>query len=1358
MKKIMLFIIALIPICLLFTVQVSTNFVKSSNYISVDRVVFSKEKETINKTTDEPLVYEFPAKVVPISATEQEIIYSSSDENVATVDEKGVITFYCFGRVIITATSKADSNIKTSCSFFITDTNPHEIKILNKRESLNIGQSYYLDTIITPDEAVDKNITFKSTNTSVATVSLDGKVTAVGSGKTTISARTVNGKVDKFELEVVIPLKNISINEDNKTLVTGKTTAQFPKISFTPADATNKEVTYSSADESIATITDSGEITFLKAGTITFTATSVEGEYKTEYTVTSTNGYVISADIISSKNIEIDYIENKELDFRFNYYPLDIDLNNIKVVSSNNKVVKVEDNKIIIVGGGNATVTLRANNGSMWLESKVNIKVNRRVESIIASDMEISNYDAKIDYAVLPSDNTEKVSFKTSSSLAKVNSNGYITFVNPGSVVVTISSSSGVTKEITVTYKPNETDYILKEINSETETLTLNYMERFAFSYNIPIDIDNLEIDYNQSMLSLDENIFTAIKGGVSEVKIFDGSVETVINVTTIRKAEDLILYDENKDVTDKTISTIRSEIKLTTLVLQEDTTNKEVTFTSSNNEIAVVENGVVKFAKAGKIIITASVDNVAQTVEIESTFGRTQNFDVSAQGMTSSSGVNTLTFKDVNLTSKIELSNYNNPSDYVFDISHFEFKSTNSNVVSVDGNGNLISKGRGNATITIISGKVSKTINVVVEVLTKSVDITYSNGYETIVLDYNKIIGNQIVLGSQVYPENANNKNVEFIIMPEGEDIAKIVDQNKLVFSGFGEVTVRVMTLDSNGSIYKDVHIERIEEIDNLKIYAQSQDVTGKTITKESSDNVNIVLEVVPTIPNVLDSENINYEMLSISKDNILDEEGLTTTITRQGNGIFVISKSVASGVNKRLSTKLTFTFGSKNSASVNIVYKNLQDLNFYYYELNGVKYDLVNEEDNSEKYGLERKRVFGTHEVRSGEMSPDWNIKFYRVPENNTDPLYWFSSDENFAVVDSNGVITFKNPNFTGEKQVEIIVSESSNKNDLSVIRASYVFTFVYGANIWTNEDYLVACSKFPMVLHTNLGVAGEDDVDKTIPFDVFTSQNINNNMIYGNGRTINLHNYKPERNHISYYSVRNATLRGANTNQEKNFIIDMVVGDNGAYYTIFENFRKVWTGTTTTILYSHCVFRYNALCGLQMGGETTGKVYIEDCIFFDTGKSAIDYQAGELYIKGRFDVYNFREPAEIATGALSVAQYAIKDAFKSYTDYVVTWETGSVIKTKHYAANIAIAAIYNNGVPHDVYFYSHNDGTKDVYLKNEDKRTGLNYTMLTSVFDLGVVKYDINLFIPPINDKIVYGQTPTKEDIEQLARKVD
>ena len=70
--------------------------------------------------------------------------------------------------------------------------------------------------------------------------------------------------------------------------------------------------------------------------------------------------------------------------------------------------------------------------------------------------------------------------------------------------------------------------------------------------------------------------------------------------------------------------------------------------------------------------------------------------------------------------------------------------------------------------------------------------------------------------------------------------------------------------------------------------------------------------------------------------------------------------------------------------------------------------------------------------------------------------------------------------------------------------------------------------------------------------------------------------------------------------------------------------------------------------------------------------------------------------------------------------------------------------------------VYFYSHNDGTKDVYIPNEDKRTGHNFQSITFSVTLGIT-YNVTLFMPANNKKIVYGQTPTKEDIEKIARQV-
>ena len=68
--------------------------------------------------------------------------------------------------------------------------------------------------------------------------------------------------------------------------------------------------------------------------------------------------------------------------------------------------------------------------------------------------------------------------------------------------------------------------------------------------------------------------------------------------------------------------------------------------------------------------------------------------------------------------------------------------------------------------------------------------------------------------------------------------------------------------------------------------------------------------------------------------------------------------------------------------------------------------------------------------------------------------------------------------------------------------------MFTFVHSVNIWNNADYCVANPVYGIVLHTNLGVAGEDDVDKTILFDTLTLKGSCWYTIYGNGRTLNFH----------------------------------------------------------------------------------------------------------------------------------------------------------------------------------------------------------------------------------------------------------
>ena len=129
---------------------------------------------------------------------------------------------------------------------------------------------------------MNRKITWTSTNTNVATVNDKGEVTAIGKGTCTIKATSDKNasvfgscSVTVSEIEV----ESISLDKQTLKVGTGKTSEALV-VTFTPANATNKTITWSSNPTSIATVTD-GKVTGVKEGTATITATSANGKTAT---------------------------------------------------------------------------------------------------------------------------------------------------------------------------------------------------------------------------------------------------------------------------------------------------------------------------------------------------------------------------------------------------------------------------------------------------------------------------------------------------------------------------------------------------------------------------------------------------------------------------------------------------------------------------------------------------------------------------------------------------------------------------------------------------------------------------------------------------------------------------------------------------------------------------------------------------------------------------------------------------------------------------------------------------------------------------------------------------------------------
>ena len=143
---------------------------------------------------------------------------------------------------------------------------------LNKESTTIIaGNSETITVTVLPENAANKNYTSVSGDESIVTV-VNNVITAVAPGTTTVTFTSVDGNYSKsITVEVIKPLISISLNKTSGTLNVGETENLI--VIYNPIGTTdNKTVTWTSSDDSIATVNSSGKVTALAPGKATITA------------------------------------------------------------------------------------------------------------------------------------------------------------------------------------------------------------------------------------------------------------------------------------------------------------------------------------------------------------------------------------------------------------------------------------------------------------------------------------------------------------------------------------------------------------------------------------------------------------------------------------------------------------------------------------------------------------------------------------------------------------------------------------------------------------------------------------------------------------------------------------------------------------------------------------------------------------------------------------------------------------------------------------------------------------------------------------------------------------------------------
>ena len=536
-----------------------------------------------------------------------DVNWFSSNEKIAIVDKNGKVTAKKEGKVKIIAkdlfgnTKECNITIKRK----IIDI---ENILLNKTYlELTKGDVEKLNVEFLPSTVNNANVSWKSDNSSIASVDSSGKVTANKEGITLISVRSDNGKVATCEVKVTSELSNITLDKETVTLEKNK------KIKLNVLGTKSKDLTWKSSDEKIAKVDSDGVVSTIDYGTAIINVITSNG-------LESSCIIYVKEEKILVKSIKIN--NSKERLYIGDNYSLKVTINpnnatnqSITFISSDNNVASIDKNgRIVAKKEGTVTITAKSSNGkissfklTIMSVPVTQIIINKAEETIsIGKSFNIST-------KILPSNATDQslTYISNNNNVVTVDKNGKVTGIKPGKATITVKSNNGVTATCNVIVS----DILPQSISFKSLSLKLVEGESKSLDYSIkPDNATNKKLIWNssnESIVTVNNGIVTAKKSGKSVITAYseiNKNVKSEMLIEVTKREIDIESISLNKTE----IETYEgNKVSLSVIVIPSNATNKTISYTSSDSNIASVNNkGEVTAKKVGKAIITAKSSN----------------------------------------------------------------------------------------------------------------------------------------------------------------------------------------------------------------------------------------------------------------------------------------------------------------------------------------------------------------------------------------------------------------------------------------------------------------------------------------------------------------------------------------------------------------------------------------------------------------------------------------------------------------------------------------------------------------------------------------------------------------------------
>ena len=316
------------------------------------------------------------ATIEPWNATNQTVIWSSSDESVASVNNgevkalrHGVSTIYAYA---------ADNGYYATCIVYVTK---HEIPITSIKldkgvVSITEGQTDTLTTTIYPENATNKTIIWESTDNDIASVE-EGIVTAISAGNVTITASTEDRKVQASCIYYItnkeIPVTGVALSQSEMELTEGD--IETLTATLFPENATNQNVKWSSSKTSVVSV-QNGEITAKKPGTATITVTTEDGGYTASCIIT-VNAIVYPVTGVALDKTEMYIKKGETAILTASITPSYATNQNISWSSSNSSIARVDNGIVTAIEPGTADITVTTEDGELTARCIVTVREHK---------------------------------------------------------------------------------------------------------------------------------------------------------------------------------------------------------------------------------------------------------------------------------------------------------------------------------------------------------------------------------------------------------------------------------------------------------------------------------------------------------------------------------------------------------------------------------------------------------------------------------------------------------------------------------------------------------------------------------------------------------------------------------------------------------------------------------------------------------------------------------------------------------------------------------------------------------------------------------------------------------------------